>query len=58
MSIRFVADSDVHFSIFRMVIRFLCDLMRERSASILTILYRKLIPQTVKDLPMYYQGLL
>ena len=55
MSVRFVADSDVHFSIFRMVVRFLCGLITERSAAILTILYRKLIPQTMQDLPMYYQ---
>ena len=55
MSIRFVADSDEHFSIFRMVVRFLCGLIIERSAAILTILYRKLMPQTVQELPMRYQ---
>ena len=55
MSIRFVADSDEHFSIFRMVVRFLCGLITERSAAILTVLYKKLIPQTIQDLPMYYQ---
>ena len=55
MSIRFVADSDEHFSIFRMVVRFLCGLITERSAAILTILYKKLIPQTMQELPMYHQ---
>ena len=55
MSIRFVADSDEHFSIFRMVVRFLCGLITERSAAILTVLYRKLIPQAIQELPMYYQ---
>ena len=55
MSIRFVADSDEHFSIFRMVVRFLCGLITERSAAILTILYRKLIPQTIQELPMCHQ---
>ena len=55
MSIRFVADSDEHFSIFRMVVRFLCGLITERSAAILTILYRKLMPQTVQELTMRYQ---
>ena len=55
MSIRFVADSDEHFSIFRMVVRFLCGLITERSAAILTVLYRKLIPEAMQDLPMYYQ---
>ena len=55
MSIRFVADSDEHFSIFRMVVRFLCGLITERSAAILTVLYRKLIPQTIQDLPLYHQ---
>ena len=55
MSIRFVADSDEHFSIFRMVVRFLCGLVTERSAAILTVLYKKLIPQTIQELPMYHQ---
>ena len=55
MSIRFVADSDEHFSSFRMVVRFLCGLITERSAAILTVLYKKLIPQTIQDLPIYYQ---
>ena len=55
MSIRFVADSDEHFSIFRMVVRFLCGLITERSAAILTVLYRKLMPQTIQELPMCYQ---
>ena len=55
MSIRFVADSEEHFSIFRMVVRFLCGLITERSAAILTILYRKLIPQTIQELPMFHQ---
>ena len=55
VSIRFVADSDEHFSIFRMVVRFLCGLITERSAAILTILYKKLIPQTIQELPTYHQ---
>ena len=55
MSIRFVADSDEHFSIFRMVVRFLCGLITERSAAILTVLYKKLMPRTIQELPMYYQ---
>ena len=38
-----------------MVVRFLCGLITERSAAILTVLYRKLIPQTIQDLPMYHQ---
>ena len=53
MSIRFVADSDEHFSLFRMVARFLCGLVTERSAAIITVLYRKLIAQTIQYLPMY-----
>ena len=55
MSTRFVADSDEHFSIFRMVVRFLCGLITARSSAILTVLYKKLIPQTIQDLPMCYQ---
>ena len=55
MSIRLLADSDEHFSIFRMVVRFLCGLITERSAAILTVMYRKLMPQTIQDFPMYNQ---
>ena len=55
MSLRFVAEPDEHFSLFRMVFRFLCGLLTERSAAILTVLYRKLIPQTIQELPMCYQ---
>ena len=55
MSIRFVADSDEHSSIFRMVVRFLCGLITERSAAILTVLYKKLIPQTIQELTLYHQ---
>ena len=54
MSIRFIADSDENFYLFRMVVRFICGLLSERSTAVLTILYRKLTPQVIQDLPMYY----
>ena len=51
-SIRFMADTDEHFFVFGMVLRFLCGLLSERSAAILTILYKKLTPDTIQALPI------
>ena len=55
MSIRYMADSNEHFSLYRMVVRFLCGLLHDNSAVLLTILYRKLLPETIDNLPMYHQ---
>ena len=55
MSARYIADSDAHFSVFKMVVRFLCGLLSERSAAVLAVLFRKLIPDTIDNIPMYHQ---
>ena len=55
LSVRYIADSNEHFSVFRMVVRFLCGLLANQSAALLTILCRKLFPDTTEDIPMYYQ---
>ena len=56
-SIRYISHSSDNFSLFRMVIRFLCGLLRERAAAVLTIMHRHLTPQPIKliDMPMCYQ---
>ena len=56
-SIRYISHSSDNFSIFRMVVRFLCGLLRERAAAVLTIMHRHLTPQPIKliDMPMSYQ---
>ena len=56
-SIRYISHSSDNFSLFRMVVRFLCGLLRERSAAVLTIMHRNLTPQPINliDMPMSYQ---
>ena len=54
LSVRYIADSNENFSQFMMVVRFLCGLLCEKSAAVLTILYRLSTRQTIQDLPMYY----
>ena len=56
-SIRYISHSSDNFSLFRMVVRFLCGLLRERAAAVLTIMHRHLAPQPIKliDMPMSYQ---
>ena len=56
-SIRYISHSSANFSLFRMVVRFLCGLLRDKSAAVLSILYRYLTPETIQlnDIPMCYQ---
>ena len=56
-SVRYNSHSTENFSLFRMVVRFLCCLLCDESAAILSILYRYLTPSPVAidDLPMKYQ---
>ena len=56
-SIRYISHSSANISLFRMVVRFLCGLLRDKSAAVLSILYRYLTPLTIQlnDLPMCYQ---
>ena len=56
-SVRYISHSSANFSLFRMIVRFLCGLLREKSAAVLSILYRYLTPQTIQltDIPMCYQ---
>ena len=56
-SIRYISHSSDNFSLFRMVVIFLCGLLRERAAAVLTIMHRHLTPQPIKlnDMPISYQ---
>ena len=56
-SIRYISHSSANISLFRMVVRFICGLLHDKSAAVLSILYRYLIPLTIQlnDLPMCYQ---
>ena len=57
MSIRFISHSRANFSLFRMVVRFLCGILGEKAAAVLTIMCRHLTPQPIQliDMPMTYQ---
>ena len=57
LSIRYISHSSSNFSLFRMLVRFLCGLLTNRSAAVLTIMYRHLTPQPIQliGLPMSYQ---
>ena len=57
LSIRYISHSNSNFSLFRMLVRFLCGLLTNRSAAVLTIMYRHLIPQPIQliGIPISYQ---
>ena len=57
LSIRYISHSSSNFSLFRMLVRFLCGLLTNRSAAVLTIMYRHLTPQPIQliGMPMSYQ---
>ena len=56
-SVRYISYSMTNFSLFRMVVRFLCGLLSDKAAAILSIIYRYLTPQPIQliDMPMTYQ---
>ena len=56
-SVRYISNSMTNFSLFRMVVRFLCGLLSEKAAAVLSIIYRYLTPQPIQliDMPMIYQ---
>ena len=56
-SVRYISNSMTDFSLFRMVVRFLCGLLSDKAAAILSIIYRYLTPQPIQliDMPLCYQ---
>ena len=56
-SVRSISNSMNNFSLFRMVVRFLCGLLSDKAAAILSIIYRYLTPQPIQliDMPMTHQ---
>ena len=56
-SVRYISHSEANFSLFRMVVRFICGLLSDKAAALLSILYRYLTPQPIQliDMPISYQ---
>ena len=56
-SVRYISNSMTNFSLFRMIVRFLCGLLSDKAAAVLSIIYRYLTPQPIQliDMPMSYQ---
>ena len=56
-SVRYISNPMTNFSLFRMVVRFLCGLLSDKAAAVLSIIYRYLTPQPIQliDMPMSYQ---
>ena len=56
-SVRYISNSMTNFSLFRMAVRFLCGLLSDKAAAVLSIIYRYLTPQPIQliDMPMMYQ---
>ena len=55
-SIRYISHSSESFSLFKMLVRFLCGILSHKSAAILSIMYRYLTPQPISmiGMPMGY----
>ena len=56
-SVRYISHSKANLSLFRMILRFLCGLLCDEAAALLSISYRYLTPQPIQliDMPMSYQ---
>ena len=56
-SIRYISHSSENFSLFKMLVRFLCGILSHKSAAILSVMYRYLTPQPTQlnNMPMMYQ---
>ena len=52
---RYLVSSDELFVMFKMVIRFVCGILCDRSVTMQSILCKKLIPYTTQQMPMFYQ---
>ena len=57
LSVRYIVNTPDHFSIFRMVVRFLCGLLTDEAKLVLSIIFKFLPDRTtpLEDMPMYYQ---
>ena len=55
-SMRYISHSSDNFSLFKMLVRFLCGILSEKAAAILSVMYRYLTPRRqVVDMPMTCQ---
>ena len=56
-SILYISHSSDSFSLFKMLVRFLCGILSHKSAATLSLMYRYLTPQPTQlnNMPMSYQ---
>ena len=52
LSIRYISHSTANFSLFRMLVRFLCGILSDRAAAVLSVMYRYLTPQPIQMIGM------
>ena len=55
MITRYLVSSDELFYMFKMVIRFVCGILCDKAAAMLSILCKRLFPRTIQQMPMFYQ---
>ena len=55
MITRYLVSSDELFYMFKMVIRFVCGILRDKAAAMRSILCNKVFPYTIQEIPMFYQ---
>ena len=55
MITRYLVSSDELFYMFKMVIRFVCGILCDKAAAMISILCNKLFPRTIQQIPMFYQ---
>ena len=55
MITRYLVSSNQLFYMFKMVIRFVCGILCDKAAVIMSILCEKLLPRTIQNIPMFYQ---
>ena len=55
MITRYLVSSDELVFMFKMVIRFVCGILCDKAASMLSILCNKLFPHTIQNIPMFFQ---
>ena len=55
MITRYLVSSNQLFYMFKMVIRFVCGILCDKAAVIMSILCEKLLPHAIQNIPMFYQ---
>ena len=57
LSVRYISHSTDNLSLFRMLVRFLCGILSDKAAAVLSVMYRYLSLQSnqIHDMPLSYQ---